>query len=104
MKKKIVKALGIIFVTAMMSPAFVYAEKNNCALFAQAAEVAMQSHQAGIPLSQVMEGTDGNKALRELIIMAYERPRYSSKKFQQEEVSRFRDQIHVECLRHFQGE
>ena len=102
MKKKIVSA---IFVMTMLVPGFANAESSEadriCGKYANVAETAMKSHQVGRPLSDTLQGTGDNQFLREVILMAYEQPRYSSERYQQQAISKFRDKIHVKCLRHF---
>jgi hypothetical protein len=83
----------------------VSAEENQkddlCATYAELAETIMRSHQSGVSLSQVFEvmGSDSDPLVRELVIKAYDKPRYRTDQAKNRAISDYRDFVHVECLK-----
>ena len=70
-----------------------------CDMVAMLAETAMRGRQASVPLGTMLEAVEDMPVGREIVLMAYERPRFNSPSVQQSETDDFRDQWHVECLR-----
>jgi len=77
----------------------------DCAEFSRMAEALMRSHQSGVPMTETIEVFDyiedeaALKAIKTMIIMAYEKPRYSTEKMQQREIADFRDKFAAACYR-----
>jgi len=70
-----------------------------CASLAALAEGVMSARQAGVALAETLRITGDNEIARGMAIMAYETPRYQTPRIQQDEIARFRDLWHVQCLR-----
>ena len=69
-----------------------------CATFATYAEVVMKARQGGVPLGQMLDTINGEPLLRNLVMVAYDQPRFSTETYQQEAIDVFRDNVHLGCL------
>ena len=78
---------------------------ETCALMAKLANDLMTTHQAGVPLAQVLEmgnnlsSEETRTVFQQLALKAYSHPRYSTAQMQQKEIAEFRDEWHVTCLK-----
>lgn len=102
MKKTIITlALSALAVTA-------YAEERTnheiCTGWADLAQNVMRAHQNGAPISEGMEILKDNAYARRVLIDAYDQPRYSTADYQDRAVSRYRDQVYVDCILALEGE
>ena len=70
-----------------------------CGMVAMLAETSMRARQEGVALGTILETVETLPIGREIVLMAYERPRYNTPSVQRAEIADFRDQWHVECLR-----
>lgn len=62
----------------------------------------MESRQEGVPMYDLMEIANQNPQLpivKELVILAFEQPRYSVKSNQQDAVSEFQNEVYLECIK-----
>lgn len=97
------KALILSFTIAVSYPAFVSAESITCEQFGELAESIMKSRQTGVPLSSLMNvikdtpETDGNEIFRNMIVMAYDEPRYSSDNMQRRAIEDYRNLWELGC-------
>ena len=103
------KFTAIILAVAFSAPFASFAqddrETEGCEVFANLASSVMRARQAGVTLSDalaVSRKTD-NVTVAELntklVLMAYDRPRYSTEGFKQREVDDFRNEVHMACIR-----
>ncbi|PMR71722.1 hypothetical protein [Halomonas heilongjiangensis] len=72
---------------------------NDYYLFA---ERVMQGRQVGYPLPDMLshvEGQQGQPHLEEIIVWAYDEPRYETREFRLEAVSEFANEVMRDCLR-----
>lgn len=75
-----------------------------CNSISSLAETIMKQRQNGAPMSEMMRiaGEAGGalgKVGEELVIMAYEKPRYRTENYQQRAIEDFRDSAHLECVK-----
>lgn len=75
-----------------------------CESYARYAELVMELRQIGAPLSNILAplGSDSStekEVMREIVLLAYEEPRYTTEAVQKREIQDFRNRIHVNCLR-----
>jgi len=83
-----------------------------CGEIAGTAEVVMQSRQDGISMSKIMQVLDSNaemdestkKLMRDMLIAAYELPRFSTEKVKKETIENFRDQYYLGCVKGLRNE
>jgi hypothetical protein len=70
-----------------------------CASYASLAESMMEAHQSGVSLSEALAVTDTHKVVRNIVVKAYDSPRYRTDGAKLRAVEKFRDSIHVRCLK-----
>ncbi len=70
-----------------------------CAMYASLAESMMDAHQSGLSLSEALATTDSHKGARKIVVEAYDSPRYRTDDAKLRAVEKFRDSIHVRCLK-----
>ena len=70
-----------------------------CALYASLAENMMEAHQSGVSLSEALATTDTYEVGRKIVMEAYDSPRYRTDGAKRRAVEKFRDSIHVRCLK-----
>lgn len=104
---KLAKSLACAFITATLSVSVMAEDGNACESIYKAAEQVMEARQAGVAMPKMMglvtnfEGvTDGFKsAYKSIIIAAYEQPQYSTEKMQQRTVTKFANNISLQCYK-----
>lgn len=97
MKKSI---FAVIFCAVFSGP--LHAESSSedpCVTISRLAEKIMENRQAGIAMTDMMKIADSNELIRQMIIAAYEEPRFSSDKHQRNAVMDFRNQIELVCYK-----
>lgn len=72
--------------------------RETCDGFSEHAELIMQARQLGISMAEAMGKTD-SKVHEEMIIAAYEKPRYSTDRMQQKAIEDFRDHWYLRCAK-----
>jgi len=84
-----------------------------CAVMAQASHMIMSAHQGGMDMSHALsvvdeawresvsaqQYRDTRWAVRDLVIRAYEHPRHASPEGKRYAAAKYRDEMHVQCLR-----
>ena len=91
--KHLITALAI----ALASPAYAEAEtKDPCAIWGDLAEMAMTARQKGVSLSRALRDVTDD-LVRQVIIDAYEKPRYSGAQFQRREIQDYRSHWELLC-------
>ena len=70
-----------------------------CPLIAQLAESLMQSRQNGASLQQGLNVSGDDPLMREIVLSAWEEPRYNGPALRQQVVNDFRDRWHLNCVR-----
>jgi hypothetical protein len=74
-----------------------------CEGFGQLAEELMIARQMGVPMSRVMEvaeagwGDEDVDLLRQMVVMAYEVPRYATDEYQRRAVADYRNEVELAC-------
>lgn len=74
------------------------ADDHVCKVLGIVAGQIMDNRQAGIPLSDMLEVTE-LPLLKEIVLMAYENPRYYSDEVVREEIQDFRNDVEVACYK-----
>ena len=72
-----------------------------CASVSELAKTTMQGRQGGAPMNKLMETAKGNKLIEELIILAYDSPRYGTESMRAKSIENFRDKAYLECIKEF---
>lgn len=73
--------------------------RDFCDVMARAGEVIMNAHQKGYPMQRMIRTYSGaGDAIDELIIVAYDSPRYSIEESQQRVIEEYRDKVYLECV------
>lgn len=75
------------------------AEADFCAELAVLAEALMQLRQMGGALQDALRIAGTDDLIREVVLSAWERPRFHTAENQRGEVERFRDTWHLGCVR-----
>jgi hypothetical protein len=94
--KRLLLATALALVVA--TPARADYADDLCTVVAGIAEAAARMHQAGVPLSTVLEAGPTVKKYRPLIVEIYASPRYRTEEAQARSIAGWRDQAHVACL------
>lgn len=84
-------------IVVLFSGASVHAERASCAEIGSLAHTIMEARQSGTPMSRVMEILEDFPAAPPLVIAAYGTPRFSTKSYQAEAASDFRNEVEVLC-------
>ena len=59
----------------------------------------MNAHQKGYPMQKMIRTYSGaGDTIDELIIVAYDSPRYSNEESQQRVIEAYRDKVYLECI------
>lgn len=97
------KIITLIAAACIAAP--VYAEEpltrdDFCEAVADFAGSIMAARQGGVPLGASLEMVDGTIVpnIREMVIAAYDTPRYSSDEIRAEVILDFSNDIHLQCL------
>ena len=95
---RIITALAVALAVSGQAQA---QNSEKCKKIGAIAESIMKARQRGIPISKLMEVSEENAggSLRPVILFAYERPRYNSEEYQQEEIEDFRNRIELQCYK-----
>ena len=78
--------------------------QEKCSMMATLAESVMSARQTGVELQTLMEtmteaGGAMGKIGQELLILAYDQPRYTTEKIQRRTIDEFRDDAYLECAK-----
>ena len=74
-------------------------DQDLCVRFGETAGLIMENRQVGTPISTLMEIADGNELMIELIMEAYDSPRYSTPGNQANAVLDFANEAMSACYR-----
>jgi len=74
------------------------ADDHVCKVLGMVAGSIMENRQMGIPLSDMLEVTP-MPLLRQIVLLAYEKPRYYSDEVVREEIQDFRNEVEVACYK-----
>jgi hypothetical protein len=74
------------------------ADDHVCKVLGMVAGSIMENRQLGIPLSDMLDVTP-MPLLRQIVLLAYEKPRYYSDEVVREEIQDFRNDVEVACYR-----
>ena len=94
----------LVFITIWFFAIPAHAEDGVCRAVAGLAENVMVARQAGVKLSVLLqeleaEPTDSTAVIREVIIGAYEKPRFTTEAYVKRAIEEYRNTWHVNCLR-----
>lgn len=79
-----------------------------CEGFGRLAEELMVARQMGVPMSRVMEvaeaawGDEDVNLLRQMVVLAYEVPRYATDEYQRRAIEDYRNEVELACYQAFQ--
>jgi hypothetical protein len=96
------KVLAALVLAVTVSPALA-APEEACAGHAAFAREMMESRQAGVPITElvalVKELGDYTALNQEIILQAYEAPRFTTQEHQRRQITEFQDTVYVACMR-----
>jgi hypothetical protein len=73
--------------------------RDYCDVMARAGGVIMNAHQKGYPMQKMIGTYSGaGDTIDELIIVAYDSPRYSTEESQQIAIEEYREKVYLECV------
>lgn len=70
-----------------------------CEAAAEIAETIMERRQTGTSMAKMIEVADDNELVEQIIIAAYDSPRYSTDRIQQRAAAEFRDEVYLQCVK-----
>ena len=94
---------ALLVVASFITMTNVALAKNNCEEIHHFASVMMEARQLGAPLTQILKTTEtitdatSKKWARNVILDAYEMPRFNTKKMQDNTISDFADKYALAC-------
>lgn len=96
--------ITLLMVAFLLKITSAYADdwSKTCELYSQLAETIMTSRQAGVPMANQMKiakGENGSDVMVQLIINAYDKPRYNTEDMQQKSIENYRDDIYLACVK-----
>lgn len=98
--------LGVATIMMIARPVLAVNTDEACANVGHAAEAVMKARQNGVALQQVLDtmnksqfSDDSTKAMRAMIMMAYDRPRFNTEENKQNAINDFRDQVQLFCMK-----
>lgn len=74
-------------------------EPVSCETISILAETIMSARQQGVAMSDIINLGKDDKLLKILTIEAYEKPRYSTQKNQDQTTQDFKNDVYLECLK-----
>ena len=79
-------------------------DEGACAAVARTAGTLMKARQAGVPIAKMLEPLSERsagirEAMTEMVIAAYEKPRFNSPEFVQRSIEDFANDQHLACLK-----
>ena len=99
------KIIGLAILFGIMAPP-VYADdwREYCDVIGNLAESIMKNRQNGTSMASVMKTASESKSsvvevMEELVIIAYDIPRYSTENMQLITIGDFRDDVYLECVK-----
>lgn len=96
----IVGTLALIGFPVLTPGVFAQTKDQLCAIEGSSAAVIMRTRQMGLPLAKSLEISGGTPGVsREMILEAYDEPRWSSKDRQDYAVTEFENKWLLACLR-----
>ncbi|WP_390265209.1 hypothetical protein [Halodurantibacterium flavum] len=96
---QLVPALAALAMSLLALPAHSeeLSDDEFCATLGRWAEIIMRSHQAGVPMVEMMETVSSSDLLRGMVVKAYGRHRYSDPEIRQRSIDDFRDEAVHAC-------
>ena len=96
MKKLLLTVATLLAVTSTAQ-----ADTEKCTFISESAELIMQLRQSNAPIADVLKITEDFEVLLELVIKAYETPRYNSEEYKDNAIIDFSNLAMVSCLQSF---
>ena len=94
-------ALAVLAILAFPSGSAAADRSDPCGPISKFAEIVMDAHQDGFPMTDMMrlvdEGGPVPELRRRIVIAAYSEPRFRTPANQHDAVGRFRDRVAAEC-------
>ncbi len=98
------KILAVLITTLISMPVQAEDWKSICGSYAQLAVTIMDGRQSGVPMSALMSAL-ADPSIKEqaenIIISAYEVPRYRTKEMHKRAGEEFRDEVYLDCAKGF---
>ena len=92
----------LILAIALAAP-FAYADQSKCQKIGQLSSKIMESRQRGAPMSDLMQIAGDSELMQQIVIDAYETPRFSSDKYQENAIKDFRSEWELACYKAMKG-
>lgn len=98
------RAIVILFSLIVVTPVKADSWRELCSSYSDLSEKIMTNRQSGVAMSKMMSTVDGqkdamSKVIEEIIIEAYEKPRYSTERMQKRTIEDFRNSIYLTCAK-----
>lgn len=105
MTNNTVKKISILAIIVIASIFFSFPAKADkyCKEVAEVAKITMIARQTGVSIVETLQTVQGTKEqqelLTEIIIMAYNTPRYLGKKAQNRSITEFENMVYLTCIK-----
>lgn len=96
MRKVVMVALAAAVVPGLSAAA---EWQEQCSNLSGLAETVMEKRQAGVAMSAMMEVAGDKALIQEVVVQAYETPRYSTRRVKRETVQDYRDEWYRYCAK-----
>ena len=92
--------MKVLILAALLATAATAQAEDNCLIIESYARTVMDARQGGISLKDAMATTEkGDKFTPKIIIAAYNKPHYITKKMKQRTINNFADDTYLDCLK-----
>ena len=73
--------------------------QERCIAVGELGASVMQARQGGVPLREALRATDGNSAVQQIVMVAYQVPVYGTENMKRQAVREFEEEVLMACLR-----
>ena len=104
MKKTIILAIAAAMLIFSI-PTQSKADSGRCGALEELARTVMEKRQNGFPMKTLVDAISGigdkkgRKAVKMMVIMAYDVPNYNSEEYEREAVNNFADKFYKMCIK-----
>jgi len=73
--------------------------QERCIAVGELGASVMQARQGGVPLREALRATDGNSAVQQIVMVAYQVPVYGTENMKRQAIREFEEEVLMACLR-----
>tara|TARA_B110000093_G_scaffold71523_1_gene77800 strand:- start:1673 stop:1981 length:309 start_codon:yes stop_codon:yes gene_type:complete len=89
----------LVVLTMIATPAVADSRMEVCKIVSEGASGIMKIRQDGVPLISILTALKHNKMFVQLVLIAYDTPKYSTEENQQGAITEFGNTVLLQCLK-----